>query len=413
MDSALSTAQSTPMSLRRAAMAGETSRCARCVKDKKGCDRQFPCSRCIEYGASHLCVFTGSISTSRQRATPSRARQSIRSSLARNDSPLQLSNGEEEYGFDAGMVTPVSARQKKRTRTTPSHSEARSRGSARRRHVPAAERQVDEDWYREPPVRIEPPVDLEPEQTEEELARARILGGFTDIVTHLPIEIYRSSNFMRARDQSYISNSKALDEACRELQHTQDVARALTLRSEICHLMTECRVDRAEAIAEVAKLQTLIESHISLLSADIEKVENPASTTPPVISEDARPTETPVARKSKSSKQVEDSLDIPIDDDELTYCYCHRVSFGKMIACENEACEGGEWFHFDCLKIKTAPRGKWWCKTCTENGLAAKGFGTPKGIKGETMHEKRTRIREENRSREVNRRVKLRRQRRH
>ncbi|ORY82104.1 the Ing1 Phd finger in complex with A histone H3k4me3 peptide, partial [Protomyces lactucae-debilis] len=53
-----------------------------------------------------------------------------------------------------------------------------------------------------------------------------------------------------------------------------------------------------------------------------------------------------------------------IDDDEPVYCYCNRVSFGKMLACENDACEGGEWFHFACLGLTGAPKGKWYCDTC-------------------------------------------------
>lgn len=28
--------------------------------------------------------------------------------------------------------------------------------------------------------------------------------------------------------------------------------------------------------------------------------------------------------------------DLPIDPNEPVYCYCQQVSFGEMIACENE-----------------------------------------------------------------------------
>ena len=31
-------------------------------------------------------------------------------------------------------------------------------------------------------------------------------------------------------------------------------------------------------------------------------------------------------------------------DDEPVYCYCQRISFGDMIACDNENCNI-EWFH--------------------------------------------------------------------
>lgn len=45
-------------------------------------------------------------------------------------------------------------------------------------------------------------------------------------------------------------------------------------------------------------------------------------------------------------------------DDEPTYCLCNKVSFGQMIECDNEACFI-EWFHFSCVQLKRAPKGKW------------------------------------------------------
>jgi hypothetical protein len=42
-----------------------------------------------------------------------------------------------------------------------------------------------------------------------------------------------------------------------------------------------------------------------------------------------------IERKIKQKKDlVDDSL--PVTADEPTYCYCNNVSYGEMIACENE-----------------------------------------------------------------------------
>ncbi|XP_059069271.1 PHD finger protein ING2 isoform X2 [Cryptomeria japonica] len=59
-------------------------------------------------------------------------------------------------------------------------------------------------------------------------------------------------------------------------------------------------------------------------------------------------------------------VDQPIDPNEPTYCVCHQVSFGDMIACDNENCEGGEWFHYACVGLtpETRFKGKWYCPTC-------------------------------------------------
>ncbi|GMH20080.1 hypothetical protein Nepgr_021921 [Nepenthes gracilis] len=61
-------------------------------------------------------------------------------------------------------------------------------------------------------------------------------------------------------------------------------------------------------------------------------------------------------------------VDQPIDPNEPTYCICHQVSFGDMIACDNENCQGGEWFHYACVGLtpETRFKGKWYCPTCRQ-----------------------------------------------
>ncbi|KAI0692001.1 hypothetical protein BC835DRAFT_92717 [Cytidiella melzeri] len=50
-------------------------------------------------------------------------------------------------------------------------------------------------------------------------------------------------------------------------------------------------------------------------------------------------------------------------DDGRTYCFCDRVSFGEMIACDDGNCER-EWFHLACIGLTVAPEGSWICETC-------------------------------------------------
>jgi len=68
-----------------------------------------------------------------------------------------------------------------------------------------------------------------------------------------------------------------------------------------------------------------------------------------------------------------------IDPDEPRYCICGDVSWGTMIACDNEADCEKEWFHLDCVQLTDLPprRTKWYCPDCrkklkvgqTTNGL--------------------------------------------
>lgn len=50
--------------------------------------------------------------------------------------------------------------------------------------------------------------------------------------------------------------------------------------------------------------------------------------------------------------------------DETKYCICRQISYGEMVACDNNECEI-EWFHYECVNITQPPKGKWYCPDCT------------------------------------------------
>jgi len=60
------------------------------------------------------------------------------------------------------------------------------------------------------------------------------------------------------------------------------------------------------------------------------------------------------------------------DPSEPRYCICNQVSYGDMVACDNEDCPY-EWFHYPCVGIEAPPKGKWYCPTCTANMARRKG----------------------------------------
>lgn len=51
------------------------------------------------------------------------------------------------------------------------------------------------------------------------------------------------------------------------------------------------------------------------------------------------------------------------EDMSRLWCYCNEPSFGDMVKCDNDKCTI-QWFHFDCLKIRCPPKGKWYCPSC-------------------------------------------------
>jgi len=68
-------------------------------------------------------------------------------------------------------------------------------------------------------------------------------------------------------------------------------------------------------------------------------------------------------------------VDAEVDEDEPRYCICGGVSYGDMIACDNEACPR-EWFHLQCVGLTKAPAGKakWYCEECKDE-LGIPGSG--------------------------------------
>lgn len=50
-------------------------------------------------------------------------------------------------------------------------------------------------------------------------------------------------------------------------------------------------------------------------------------------------------------------------DDTRKYCTCQKVSYGDMVACDNDECPY-EWFHWACVGVKEEPKGAWFCEEC-------------------------------------------------
>lgn len=63
------------------------------------------------------------------------------------------------------------------------------------------------------------------------------------------------------------------------------------------------------------------------------------------------------AEDEESSREGDDEY----DEAEQRYCYCNEVSFGEMVACDNDACPR-EWFHLSCVGLSKPPpkNGKLW-----------------------------------------------------
>lgn len=127
----------------------------------------------------------------------------------------------------------------------------------------------------------------------------------------------------------------------------------------------------------------------------------PSQSTPPILSSSATDPESPSMVLGENGLVVEaNSDDWSYDPNEPRYCICNQVSYGDMVACDNEAVSiqfhfytffverkklkknrslfssssssfflfkqcPFEWFHYPCVGITQPPKGKWYCPKCT------------------------------------------------
>lgn len=114
------------------------------------------------------------------------------------------------------------------------------------------------------------------------------------------------------------------------------------------------------AIQETTKKQKKKSSHSSAnqsTSSNASVVSNSVHQTIAVVEE-------PVATNDVTAVDSADPNDWAYDPNEPRYCICNQVSYGDMVACDNEDCPF-EWFHYACVDVKAPPKGKWYCPQCT------------------------------------------------
>lgn len=111
--------------------------------------------------------------------------------------------------------------------------------------------------------------------------------------------------------------------------------------------------DEAEAESESEKFHDFEVSEDENINYNDNETEN--------VKDD--PKESLDLQSSRSTRRQ--SKPSPSSSNEQVYCTCNRVSFGEMIGCDAKDCPV-EWFHYECVGLKSPPKGKWYCKGCQE-----------------------------------------------
>lgn len=123
---------------------------------------------------------------------------------------------------------------------------------------------------------------------------------------------------------------------------------------------TKSKMERAAIRREVntlfEKLIGLADDKINLMSQSYESIDKSID----------RLQNTRLVQKDDKDQVVIQApiVNMPVDPNEPKYCTCNGVSVGTMVACDNKDCLI-QWFHFECVGISAAPKGKWYCQDCS------------------------------------------------
>eukprot|EP00164_Ancoracysta_twista_P005265 GFYU01007206.1.p1 GENE.GFYU01007206.1~~GFYU01007206.1.p1 ORF type:complete len:252 (+),score=68.73 GFYU01007206.1:185-940(+) len=240
---------------------------------------------------------------------------------------------------------------------------------------------------------------------------ANYLEDYLLSVSTLPMELNRNFALMRELDQKVQGMQGEVQGKIKTtVQKAKNQWRekaidpetqAKTVEAHFQHILELCE----QKIALAEQSYEAVDNHIRRLDADLQNFECDLRTTIPDISiapepepptkkkRKAEPAEgaTPVKRQKSVQKktgaapavppvvapQVLDVavmgvptttnlLNLPVDPNEPVYCVCRGVSFGEMIACDDDECLH-EWFHPMCVGLSPTnlPTGTWYCEECT------------------------------------------------
>lgn len=67
---------------------------------------------------------------------------------------------------------------------------------------------------------------------------------------------------------------------------------------------------------------------------------------------------------TQDNDPLPDQSNSGVPENEPLYCFCNRIAFGDMIACDNEDCPI-EWFHYPCVNLSKKPKNSWICPMCS------------------------------------------------
>lgn len=202
------------------------------------------------------------------------------------------------------------------------------------------------------------------------------LEDFVNSVNYLPGEVTRSLELIKHLDEkakaSMDCTSNLSDEYFSSLKKEGGNSENPEVLQKVRKSFQNAMNLSEEKVVISKQMLDLVDYHISKLKQDLEAYKRE------IYSEaengDDKPNKKIKIEKNMMSLDMELSMYMDNDiqdgfelqaEENKTYCYCNKGSYGEMIECEGDKCERG-WFHVECVGLNSLPSGSWFCKDCTE-----------------------------------------------
>ncbi|TPX43701.1 hypothetical protein SeLEV6574_g04903 [Synchytrium endobioticum] len=241
------------------------------------------------------------------------------------------------------------------------------------------------------------------------------LEDYLDTIESLPLELSRNFTLLRELDAMAQENMTKVEKEIKDFlanMQTLPVDQRENALTRIAASFKQSLKHGEEKVALAVQTYDMVDRHIRRLDEDLSKFEEEQMTGPKLMSDrkDSDPQRARVAesiqqgtpaKKRKLNTKDEQQIsvptkqtavsragdkngkttkkngelkgqgqislvELPIDPNEPLYCLCNQVSYGNMIACDNDDCEI-EWFHLGCVGLSATPKGKWYCPTCSDS----------------------------------------------
>ncbi|TIA69733.1 hypothetical protein E3P92_03428 [Wallemia ichthyophaga] len=203
--------------------------------------------------------------------------------------------------------------------------------------------------------------------------RESAAGSPTEATEQLPAEVYRSGGLLnqvtRVQRENLANLEKDTLGYIRGRLDNTPPTHTSKLLYQLGNYGTDAQRLSEERVSIATSLRDIIARNIKLIETGIENQQTELQIgvrpgTQPSHNEQLKK-ERDSRLRSRAVREEQERAEKEKKEDDERYCFCHQVSFGDMVGCDNEQCPY-QWFHLACIGLEDAPNGDFVCSFCQQ-----------------------------------------------